>query len=564
MFQFLTRVLGFRSKATSTTRKHPTMARRRFQPKVEALETREVPSATLVDDINVGANSSSPQELVNVNGTLFFSADAGQFGRELWSAVRRNGKFEAEMVQDIRIGGDGSNPLHLTVVAPKGDRTRKFLYFTADDGIHGRELWRTVVRPNGAIADTSLVKDINPGAAGSDPAELTELRTRVKRQPRSFLYFAATNVLNGRELWSTDPSRPIASQRATIMHEINRGTASSDPDYLTVANAPSRFRPFLFLQANDGIHGAELWRATVTRQGIRTGGANQTGAELVEDIRPGAEGSNPFNLTRVGRATTKAGKYKVHFLYFGASDGLTGAELWRSDGLGRNNRPGVGTFLVRDINPGPGDSLLESATTLMAAFRNQLFFAADDGFRGRELWRTFTGKKLTNGVVAELLMDINRGPDSSNPTAQEHPLPKRRNLILKNANGVDVWLFFGADDGFTGGEPWRTNAKAASRLMDINVGPASSLVQNELIGIVFPENKVKNRRQEIFFAADDGFFGRELWRSGGRVGRRDTDINPGAPPSNPSEFEIVEIGGRRFVFFAADKALLGRELWQVV
>ena len=45
------------------------------------------------------------------------------------------------------------------------------LYFTADDGRHGLELWRTDGTPGG----TRLVCDINPGSAGSGPQFLTNV-----------------------------------------------------------------------------------------------------------------------------------------------------------------------------------------------------------------------------------------------------------------------------------------------------------------------------------------------------------------------------------------------------
>jgi ELWxxDGT repeat protein len=43
------------------------------------------------------------------------------------------------------------------------------LYFIADDGVSGEELWKT----DGTDAGTVLVKDINPGAGGSGPDRLT-------------------------------------------------------------------------------------------------------------------------------------------------------------------------------------------------------------------------------------------------------------------------------------------------------------------------------------------------------------------------------------------------------
>jgi ELWxxDGT repeat protein len=84
----------------------------------------------LVADIHP-TDSSSPRDLTVSGSYLYFSADDGNHGRELW---RYDGTNPPEMVMDINEGTD-SNPENLTDL-------NGVLYFSADDGVHGTELWR--------------------------------------------------------------------------------------------------------------------------------------------------------------------------------------------------------------------------------------------------------------------------------------------------------------------------------------------------------------------------------------------------------------------------------------
>ena len=70
-------------------------------------------------------------------------------------------------------------------------------------------------------------------------------------------------------------------------------------------------------------------------------------------------------------------------MLFVAFDEANGVELWRSDGT----EPG--TAILKDIRPGP-DSSVPSYLTVMGG---TLFFVADDGVHGQELWRVMVPRQ---------------------------------------------------------------------------------------------------------------------------------------------------------------------------
>jgi ELWxxDGT repeat protein len=78
------------------------------------------------------------------------------------------------LVKDIYPGIGSSTPDELTNV-------NGVLYFVADDGVHGRELWKS----DGTAAGTILVKDIVPGTRGSIAKNLISINGK--------LLFTATN-----------------------------------------------------------------------------------------------------------------------------------------------------------------------------------------------------------------------------------------------------------------------------------------------------------------------------------------------------------------------------------
>jgi ELWxxDGT repeat protein len=214
------------------------------------------------------------EELGVCGGYLYFPVDdAGVYG--LW----RSDGTAGGTVQLPGLSFTGSSPRRFTVY--NGD-----LYFSANDGTHGWEVWKL----NCTAGTAAMVKDISPDPNSDSPSELTVYN--------GLLYFRATHPDYGDELWRTDGTEP----GTTLVEDINPGSNGSSLYDLT------EFNGLLYFSADDGEHGDELWQSDGT-------GAGTT---LVKDIYPGLEGSDPYELTPVGNA-----------LFFGASDGAAGWELWK-------------------------------------------------------------------------------------------------------------------------------------------------------------------------------------------------------------------------------------------
>ena len=206
---------------------------------------------------------------------------------------------------------------------------------------------------------------------------------------------------------------------------------------------------------------------------------------MVKDLKPGSSSSAPSALVAAGP-----------LVFFAAQGDDAGNELWATDGTA------AGTRRVKDIAPGgnsgipsvhqhgrpragrplrgrrrdhrhravaerrhrrrhraaqghlPRPALLRDPQFDLHGTR--VFFAADDGVHGRELW-TSDGTAAGTGMVEDILP----GPGSSVP----------RELAV-----VDGLLLFAAHDGVHGVEPWASNGTAAGtfRIQDIAPGPLPS------------------------------------------------------------------------------------------
>lgn len=163
-------------------------------------------------DIVPGAGGEPLEHLTAVGDALYFTAADPAAGRELWTS---DGTAEGTArVADVGPGVAGGVPSAAAggELAASGGR----IYFTADDGLHGVELWES----DGTAAGTRMVQDTHPGAAGSHPADLTDLD--------GVLYFAAADPVFGRELRRTpgNAAPGLVAGDATV-NEGNTGTRAA-------------------------------------------------------------------------------------------------------------------------------------------------------------------------------------------------------------------------------------------------------------------------------------------------------------------------------------------------
>ena len=163
--------------------------------------------------------SSDIADLAVVGEGIAFSAfNFRRYGAELWM-VDPAGRA---LVKDIVRGQEGSSPHSFVAV----DET---LLFSADDGMHGQELWRLQ-----SFGDPALWYDLAPGRFGSNPS--TPLLAG------NYIYFTATHPEFGNELWAVSVAE-VAGMGAMCVGDCDGDGAVTVDELTTGVNIALEILP---------------------------------------------------------------------------------------------------------------------------------------------------------------------------------------------------------------------------------------------------------------------------------------------------------------------------------
>lgn len=421
---------------------------------LDQLEPRRLLAA--VDPMPVGTFSAAPGQAATLGDATFFATYDRTNGQVLWAS---NGiASETRLIKDIETAPSTASTWYVSgrqnALVVNG-----IYYFTAVDNAHGRELWRSDGTPDG----TYMVRDIVAGAGDSDPEGFVDVNGQ--------LFFTAN-----RKIWKTDGTEGGTQQVRAVdplgFHDAERMATRFGELYFTTYPAGDPY----FGSNNTG----QLWKTN----------GQAGGTTLVADIN-GTEDSTDavgprFNLIHVNDT-----------IYFTAGNSTHGYELWRTDGTHQ------GTRMVADIAPGPASS----TPTDLVMYKGSLYFSAAGG-----LWKS---DGTPEGTV--------RVSDVANPT---------------QLTVVHRTLYFVSDTEPYGRELWHTDGTGAGTKLarDIRPETAGESADSD------PDSMI-SYGGHVFFRANDGTHGYELWHSDGTV-RGTIMLNDFAAAGSSVAMPFAAIGGR--------------------
>lgn len=455
---------------------------------VQSLESRVLMSASLLKDINVTFADANPNSLTVSNGNLYFIANDGVHGNQLWKS---NGTAAGTTMVPIA-NSNGSLPLNLTDV----NGTLYFFDRLSNSG-EGGDLTTNLMRSDGTAAGTSVVTEV------FDPSTLTDVNGTAY-----FFAYTQDSYSAPQDLFKTDGTAagtvPVAttgvSNSATSLNGqlyfmegdglwTSNGTSAGTYEIATVANYPyPDLQPQVF--SADG-------QLFIT-DGPSLDSSNGTVGNLTS--------LQTFNGTQIGRVTGFNG---AAYFFADGSNGVTG--LWKSDGTA------AGTTLVanmpgQNINALPGD---------LTSVNGALYFEATNSSTGNtDLWRS-DGTSQGTIDINVLLGGASSGADHE----------------MAAMNGS---VYFDASDGFHGDELWRSDGTAAGTYQVAQINNT----QNNAVN--YYNNSVSIGGETYFNATDGTNDG--LWKTDGTSAGTVLVSNA---PVNP--VDLTNVNGT--LYFAASGAV---------
>ncbi len=426
--------------------------------------------------------------LFQLNDRAFLSVWDSKHGTELWMTDGAPGSMA--LLMDVYPG-------EVSGVAdyygPKYVVLNGIGYFTANDQIHGPELWRT----DGTLVGTRMVKDISADKYVGGAYGLTVVANRI-----FFWVWDGTQYA----LWSSDGTAPGTRPAGVISG-------------LAFLETLIPFQGNLYFFVADAAKTISLWRSDGTVSGTKR---VKTFPPALDDARPDFYSISTkqivFELTGVNSLDywasdgTEAGTYGLKSFVYDRSKGtipylsniatlndkfyfVKNCDVWETAGTQNSTRI-IETLWSRYD---PSDCITHITDlgvyyTHILPFNNAIMFVADTPTYGEELWKT---SGLPNSAI--LLKDINASSEAT--TAHVNG--------VTDLNGT---LFFSADDRLHGAELWRSDGTytGTTLVKDIHPGVAPS----------FPYGAAHlvSAGNQVFFTTPDENNASQLWRSDGTPG----------------------------------------------
>lgn len=487
-----------------------------------------IAGTVLLKDINPGTEGSVPENnstAILFNGYVYFPAITALNGCEIW---RTDGTTaNTTMVKDINPGtADGINPddLYFDFFI-----LNNYIYFPATTPTEGYELWRS----DGTTANTNLVMDINPGMPGSQPLMTGEKKIIFKGN----LYFVAVTANQGCELWRTNGTT------TSIVSDIGTGATSGiDSINFSITIVGTN----LVFEATTPTFGNEYWYST---------DGTPANTAILKDITAGAGSSN---LQDVFNDTSNT--VNNFFLFTVSSPSGTTANIWRTDGTP------AGTFtLVTNISTGTS---MSNYFTFFYLFKNRVYFLINDNVHANTaLWST-DGIDATAAHTSFLIDMGAKGTDNFN-FLNTIVFPDKFVFIYPTDNSFATYSMWQCNGTVAGTTPFKSFPANPEQIV---IGGVVYLSGAPVIFTPFSFDIATNAinsslyKGKFFFSAYSTSSGEELWISDGTgIGTVQVkDINPGT--DNGMNFGYTYFGyvlyTNQGIFFPANDGAHGIELWK--